>query len=419
MAYSELVKNFNKIRDYMREFYVYGFKSRDEYTKKSARSYDDERRRMESWLGDYMRFRQTPDGKNVFISIDSRVSRHNPLYKAWKTKSFTDGDITLHFVLFDILSSPDVSLSLNEITDKIDDYLCDFAEPKVFDESTVRKKLKEYVAEGLILSEKQGKTVTYRRVEDVQMCDLDVLDFFSEVLPCGVIGSFLLDKTDSCNDHFAFKHHYITGAMDSEILCSLFIAMREKRHITLETINRHKDRISENHVIPLRITTLNSQLQAAANTSEAKKEQQSAIFNLIVSKMNEAYKSIDPNGNLLFADIFTKRDEVFSGSEETVFHIVKLYALRSVLGHNYPIVIDSFRAEDLSTQKESLALNLFKEFDNQVILTTTLKKEEMGKYDTMPGINHIDYKSHQPSKMLSEVYSSNFVDLLQSLSLSV
>lgn len=42
MAYSELVKNFNKIRDYMREFYVYGFKSRDEFTKKSARSYDDE-----------------------------------------------------------------------------------------------------------------------------------------------------------------------------------------------------------------------------------------------------------------------------------------------------------------------------------------------------------------------------------------
>lgn len=51
MAYNELVKNFNRIRDYMREFYIYGFKSRDEYTKKSARSYDDERRRLESWLG--------------------------------------------------------------------------------------------------------------------------------------------------------------------------------------------------------------------------------------------------------------------------------------------------------------------------------------------------------------------------------
>ncbi len=34
MAYSELIKNFERIRDYMREFYVYGFKSRDEFTKK-------------------------------------------------------------------------------------------------------------------------------------------------------------------------------------------------------------------------------------------------------------------------------------------------------------------------------------------------------------------------------------------------
>ncbi len=63
MAYSELIKNFSRIREYMREFYVYGFKSREEYNKKSARSYDDERRRMESWLGDFMRFRQTADGK--------------------------------------------------------------------------------------------------------------------------------------------------------------------------------------------------------------------------------------------------------------------------------------------------------------------------------------------------------------------
>ena len=88
MAYSELVKNFNRIREYMRDFYVYGFKSRDEYTQKSARSYDDERRRLESVLGDYMQFRKSADGKTMFLSIDSRISRHNPLYKAWKTKSF-------------------------------------------------------------------------------------------------------------------------------------------------------------------------------------------------------------------------------------------------------------------------------------------------------------------------------------------
>lgn len=253
MAYSELVKNFNRIRDYMREFYVYGFKSRDEYTRKSARSYDDERRRLESWLGDYMQFRQTAEGKNVFISIDSRLSGHNPLYKAWKTKSFTDGDITLHFILFDILHSPDVSLTIGQITDKIYEYLFQFAEPKMFDESTIRKKLKEYVTEGLLETEKIGKTLYYRRAADSVLPGTDILDYFSETLPCGVIGSFLLDKCDQHEKHFAFKHHYITGTMDSEVLYSLFAAIREKRTITLETINRYKDRISENHVVPLKI----------------------------------------------------------------------------------------------------------------------------------------------------------------------
>ena len=50
-----------------------------------------------------MSFVLLPEGKNVFISIDSRTSNHNPLYNALKAKSFTDGDITLHFIIFDIL----------------------------------------------------------------------------------------------------------------------------------------------------------------------------------------------------------------------------------------------------------------------------------------------------------------------------
>ncbi len=253
MAYSELVKNFNRIRDYMREFYIYGFKSREEYTRKSARSYDDERRRIESWLGDYMGFRQNAGGKNVFISIDSRVASHNPLYKAWKTKSFTDGDITLHFILMDIFASAQRALSLTEITEQIDEYLSVFPEPKTFDVSTVRKKLNEYISEGIVLGEKQGKSMYYSWT--MEKCDLDrdILDFFSEIAPCGVIGSFLLDQVKEQDSHFSFKHHYITSAMDSEILCSVFMAIREKRSVILETYNRHKEHVSESHVVPLRV----------------------------------------------------------------------------------------------------------------------------------------------------------------------
>ncbi len=253
MAYSELIKNFNRIREYMRDFFVYGFKSREEYTGKSARSYDDERRRLESWLGEYMGFRQTPDGKNVFLSIDSRISRRNPLYKAWKTKSFTDGDITLHFILFDLLYAPEIALTLNEIMEKIDAYLENFDDPKVFDASTVRKKLKEYASEGIIVSEKRGKALYYRRAGTVPDPGPYALDFFSETAPCGVIGSYLQDKTPDGGGLFAFKHHYITGAMDSEIVCQLFDAMSEKRFVTLTSISRRKNRIRECRVVPLRI----------------------------------------------------------------------------------------------------------------------------------------------------------------------
>lgn len=100
VAYNERIKNFEKVRAYMREFYVYGFKNRNEYDAKSARSYDDERRRIESWLGEYMHFTQTAEGKNVFLSVDSRIIRKNPFYKAWKTKSFTDGGYYVAFCNF-------------------------------------------------------------------------------------------------------------------------------------------------------------------------------------------------------------------------------------------------------------------------------------------------------------------------------
>lgn len=253
-SYSELIKNFEKIRSYMREFYVYGFKSREEYNKKSSRSYDDERRRMESWLGDHMSFVRTSEGKNVFISIDSRISQHNPFYKALKAKSFTDGDITLHFILFDILHSPETVLSLPEILKKIDGYLSEFKSPMMFDESTVRKKLKEYIEQGIIISEKVGRKMLYHRTDDPQLPDItDILNFYSEVAPCGVIGSFLLDKQEKKHDSFSFKHHYITSAMDSHVLAMLFKAMREKSVITVSNMSRRANEPRKNRIVPLRI----------------------------------------------------------------------------------------------------------------------------------------------------------------------
>lgn len=104
---------------------------------------------------------------------------------------------------------------------------------------------------------------------------------------------------------------------------------------------------------------------------------QKEAYESLVGCMVEAYKAIDPSGNLNINTIFTPGNHVFSGSEETIFYLVKLYSIASITNHQFPIVVDSFRAEDLSTHKEDNVLNIFARINNQKIFTTTLKQEEV------------------------------------------
>ena len=255
MAYSELIKNFNRVRDYMREFYIYGFKSRDEFNKKSARSYDDERRRLESWLGEYMRFRHENDGKVVFMSIDSRQLTSNPLYKAFKTKSFTNNDITLHFCILDLLQYGK-EYSATDIIKLIGtEDLSHFDNAVYCDESTIRKKLKEYVALGLISERKHGKEMLFFRAESTFDPESwsDALSFFSEYDPAGVIGSYIRDitKTECCP--FRFKHRYLFHALDSQVMYTLTKAISEVKNIRAEVRSKKDSSLRDILIHPLRI----------------------------------------------------------------------------------------------------------------------------------------------------------------------
>ena len=233
MAYSELIKNFSRIRVYLRSFYVYGFRHRNEFTQKSARSYDNERRRVESWLGDYMSFGRDAEGRRVFLSVDSRAIKENPLYRAFRTKSFTDRDITLHFHILDILKVMG-GQSITEIMDELSDRMSEFENDELPDESTIRKKLREYISLGLIEMKKRGRETVYTLSEDhIDLSSWDAAAaFFSEASPLGVVGSFLQDRLPEKFDKFRFKHHYILNALDSEILYELFSAIGESRLIT-------------------------------------------------------------------------------------------------------------------------------------------------------------------------------------------
>jgi len=235
--YSELIKRFDKIRDYMRDFYVYGFMSREDFKKKkSLRSYDNEKRRIESDLTDYMAFRVNENGKTVFLSVDSSDISENPLYRAFKAKTFTKNDITLNFIILDILYENN-SASATEIADKISsEYLCFFDLPIILDLSTIRNKLTEYEAYGILAANKQGKKLLYSlNNTEINLNNLsEALMFFSEVSPIGIVGSYLLDKCIYNNTTLiSYKHHYIMHALESEIVYELLKAIHNRQKVEI------------------------------------------------------------------------------------------------------------------------------------------------------------------------------------------
>lgn len=254
MAFNELIKNFDNIRQLMRDFYVFGFKSRADFTDKSIRSYDNERRRIESWLGEYMYFRQKASGKNCFIAVDSRKIKHNPFYKALKAKSFTPNDIMLHFFLLDILQDG-VKMNLRQLMQQLDEeYLPSFSEPIILDSSTVRKKLGEYVDLGLLSTQKCGRELFYLRNDDaIRLQDWqEAISFFAEIGQIGVIGSFLEDKFAESSEGFSYKHHYLLHALESDVLLDLLAAMEQKQAVHLECCtSKGKQRLL--YVLPLKI----------------------------------------------------------------------------------------------------------------------------------------------------------------------
>lgn len=254
MAYSELIKNFDHIREYLRDFFVYGFHTRDEFSAKSGRSYDNERRRIENYLDGWVSFRQTPTGKTLFISPEGSRVTHNPLYRAFKAKSFTSRDITLHFMILDFLADGKPK-TMQEIENALYDHYLAHTEGLFFDESTLRKKLKEYTGLGLLTAEKAGRKVTYRisrdgiRLEDYR----DLLRFASEENLLGIIGSYMEDRLDEKESLLLFRNHSFMNMLDSETLAIILQAIHEKRWIRIRKMNHRDGRETLLSTIPWKV----------------------------------------------------------------------------------------------------------------------------------------------------------------------
>lgn len=253
--FQELIKSFPKTRDYIRDFFVYGFKNRNEFKGKSPRTYDNERRRLESWLGPYVRKDYAANGSNISLAIDSNLLDTNPLFQVWKTKSFTNNDIVLHFLILDLLLKNDF-MSVEDITDKLLTKYESF-----FDIQTVRRKCNTYGKEGLLLKKKNGKTILFSLDSSLVLWlksnenILDALSFYQMAGNFGIVGNYLLDHFDSKNQIFRVKHSFFVHTLEDEILFAILNSIDKKMLIKLEIKSSKTKASNTAHCIPLQIFT--------------------------------------------------------------------------------------------------------------------------------------------------------------------
>lgn len=251
--FNELIKTFSKSREYTRDFFLYGFKTREDFTGWSSRTYDTERRRLESWLPEYVKQDYSEKGKNIYLSIDSNLLSTNPLYRVWKTKSFTDNDIKLHFYILDYLETNEPQTA-EDITDGIL-----YSYNVVFDVQMVRRKCNEYADEGLLFKLKQGKRVLYgvdsNSHQELSQYDglCDALKLFQLNCPFGIIGNTLMDNLSIENNTFGIKHNFFVHTLEDEILYTILEGIKSKRKITIDIKSTKTDNVTNMCCVPLSI----------------------------------------------------------------------------------------------------------------------------------------------------------------------
>ena len=195
-----------------------------------------------------------------------------------------------------------------------------------------------------------------------------------------------------------------------------FDSVAETREITLEDVFVAREDYVGIEGIDAQLTDIRDEIDdIAERLKEARRvdkelaEDRADFKSTLVETMNAIRRNLnDDPGALEYDDLFTKANNPYIGSEATEFFLARAYSLAAHIDHGLPILIDSFRAEELSTSREERALPFFVDLPNQVIFTATLKGQEVGKYHDKDGINNIDYTGYAVNKLLSEADNDTF-----------
>ncbi|WP_026527779.1 helix-turn-helix transcriptional regulator [Butyrivibrio sp. VCD2006] len=254
-----LIRDYENIRAILRDIYIYGCFSKDDFVEKlgiSSRKYDKEQQRISAYLPENFIQKRRVDKKAVlYCTYHGMEDSRNYLADTYRNKSFTALDIMAFFFVQQLLAETE-EMTAGEILEA----LPSLNDDAVFTKDNLRVKLDELVEKGFITTTKRGRSVKYRLCKDIwedfsdeELLDIfNYLEFMKNVSPIGMPYFFLQDKLKlylkssrdiDSSDYkvFSFKHNHLYNILDNDVLLEILKAKQKKRLLKVTYNNKQKE----------------------------------------------------------------------------------------------------------------------------------------------------------------------------------
>lgn len=245
-----LIREFNDIRELLRDMYIYGCRGREDFDAIDigTSKYDLERKRLAAYLPEHFLHCRGKQ-KIWYCTYQPLEQPDNSMAEVYRNASFSMTDIIVYTDVLQILQGRASGMSVSDIYGNIREK----HKNAPITEATLRNKLQELERAGLVVSERKKKlrcyslnTDIWKDFSDSQLLKLyRYLDFLKNVHPFEM-PYFLLQKklglylecernvTLRKEAPFLYRQNHLIDVLDNEILLELLKAVKGNRLIELQ-----------------------------------------------------------------------------------------------------------------------------------------------------------------------------------------
>lgn len=271
-----LIGEYERIRHILRNLYIFGCFTKQDYVKKifiSPSKYDQDQRKISAYLPEDFITKKRQNKKTImYCKYNMYSDRDNYMINTFRCRSFSDYDIRAYFYVFQYLNEKDMGLS--EFCNTVNNI--GYGNINDYQRETIRKKFEKFEEAEYIIRYEDEKGPKYKLNQDIlkNFTDKEIedicimLEFVKNTEILAVPFLFLQKKLELylyCNrniktideDFFLYKHNHLFNALDNEILLEILENIKKQNNIKLtlveDVISTDKDKSIAFKVIPIKI----------------------------------------------------------------------------------------------------------------------------------------------------------------------